>query len=149
MQTTGQPSVYEQTVLTIMRRLPPERVLQLVDFARFLEFQAAPEAKRVVREIAREAREDYRAGQTTVESHVMVWVSEEEIGQDLPTYLRRVEAGETLVIIKAGKPMAEIRPVASVSKPPRPFGLCAGEFTVPNGFDDPLPEHIIQEFEGQ
>jgi len=149
MQTTYQPSVHEQTVLNIMRRLLPECVLQLVDFARFLEFQATPEAKRVMREVAREAREDYRAGQTTVESHVMVWVSEEEIEQDLPTYLRRVEAGETLVIIKAGKPMAEIKPVVSVPRPLRPFGLCSGEFTVPNGFDDPLPEHIIQEFEGR
>jgi len=96
MQATGQLSVYEQTVLTIMRRLPPERVLQLVDFARFLEFQtterrddrsgeeeteteeqiraseekwdellAKPEAKRVMREMAREAREDYRTGRTT------------------------------------------------------------------------------------
>jgi len=96
MQTTYQPSVCEQTVLTIMRRLPPERVLQLVDFARFLEFQtteryddwlgeeeteteeeiraseekwdalfAKPEAKHVMREMAREALEDYRAGRTT------------------------------------------------------------------------------------
>ena len=180
MQATGQPSVYEQTVLTIMRRLPPERVLQLVDFARFLEFQttercddrsgeeeteteeeiraseekwdellAKPEAKRVMREMAREAREVYHAGQTTVESHAVVWVSEEEIGQGLPTYLQRVEAGETFLIMKAGKPMAEIKPVVSVPKPLRPFGLCAGEFIVPDGFDDPLPEHIIQEFEGQ
>jgi len=79
-----------------VRRLPPERVSQLVDFARFLEFQtteryddwldeqeteikedmrageekwdkllAKPEAKRVMREMAREAGEDYRAGRTT------------------------------------------------------------------------------------
>ena len=31
----------EQTVVSIMRRLPPERVGELVDFARFLEFRAA------------------------------------------------------------------------------------------------------------
>lgn len=101
MHTTYQPSVYEQTVLTIMRRLPPECALQLVDFARFLEFQTT------------EKCDD--------------WLGEEEA---------------------ADKPMAEIKPVVSVSKPLRPFGLCAGEFIVPNGFDDPLPEHIIQEFEG-
>ncbi len=39
MQTDSQPSTYEQTVINIIRKLPPERVLQLVDFARFLEFQ--------------------------------------------------------------------------------------------------------------
>jgi len=60
-----------------------------------------------------------------------------------------VEAGETLVIVKAGRPMAELRPVTSTSKPVRPFGLCAGEFIVPDGFDDPLPEDIIREFEGR
>lgn len=96
MQTTAQPSAHEQTVVSIMRKLPPERILELVDFARFLELQstkgydewldeekteteeeicageerwdqllAQPEAKRVLREMAREAREDYRAGQTT------------------------------------------------------------------------------------
>lgn len=30
----------------------------------------------------------------------------------------------------------------------RPFGLCAGEFTIPDDFDDPLPEHVLREFEG-
>lgn len=39
MQTAFQSSTYEQTVINIIRKLPPERVLQLVDFARFLEFQ--------------------------------------------------------------------------------------------------------------
>lgn len=31
---------------------------------------------------------------------------------------------------------------------PRPFGLCNGEFSVPDDFDAPLPEDIIKEFEG-
>ncbi len=63
-------------------------------------------------------------------------------------YLQLVENGETFVIVKTGKPVAEIRPVFSKPKKPRPFGLCAGEFTVPDDFDAPLPENIIQEFEG-
>ena len=29
----------------------------------------------------------------------------------------------------------------------RPFGLCAGEFIVPEDFDAPLPEDIIKAFE--
>ena len=37
----------------------------------------------------------------------------------------------------------------SNEKPLRPFGLCVGEFTVPDDFDDPLPEHVIEEFEGK
>ncbi len=36
----------------------------------------------------------------------------------------------------------------SAPKSLRPFGVGAGEFWTPDGFDDPLPETIIQEFEG-
>ena len=79
----------------------------------------------------------------------MIQVAVDRIKQDLPAYLQRVEAGETVVIVKAGKPMAEINPVASASKGLRPYGLCSGEFTVPDDFDSPLPEHIIREFEGK
>lgn len=40
-------------------------------------------------------------------------------------------------------------PVKKVSESQsRPFGLCAGEFTVPDEFDDPLPEDIINLFTG-
>lgn len=79
----------------------------------------------------------------------LVQVSLDKIAQDLLAYLRRVEDGETVIIVKAGKPMAEIKPVVSAAKTLRPFGLCAGEFTVPDDFDDPLPENVIKEFEGR
>ena len=78
----------------------------------------------------------------------MVWVSVEEIQRDLSSYLQRVEAGETLVIVQAGKPVAEVKPIISQAKTVRPFGLCAGEFTVPDDFDAPLPEDILKAFEG-
>ena len=31
----------------------------------------------------------------------------------------------------------------------RPVGLCTGEFTVPNSFDDPLPGDVQKAFEGR
>lgn len=31
----------------------------------------------------------------------------------------------------------------------RPFGLCAGEFVVPDDFDAPLPDEILKTFEGE
>lgn len=74
----------------------------------------------------------------------MVRVNIDRIKRDFSAYLQRVEAGETLVIVQAGKPLAEVRPVLPKSKTPRPIGLCAGEFTVPDDFDDPLPEDIIK-----
>jgi hypothetical protein len=45
--------------------------------------------------------------------------------------------------------MAEIKPITSTTKLLRPFGLCAGEFTVPKDFDAPLPQSIIEAFEGK
>ncbi len=84
----------------------------------------------------------------------MIQISIEEIKRDLPTYLHRVEEGETLVIVKAGKPVAEIKPIPlisiySSSRKLRPFGLCTGEFTVPDDFNDALPENIVAEFESR
>jgi hypothetical protein len=31
----------------------------------------------------------------------------------------------------------------------RPIGLAKGEFTVPDNFNDPLPENVLQTFEGK
>jgi antitoxin (DNA-binding transcriptional repressor) of toxin-antitoxin stability system len=76
-------------------------------------------------------------------------LSIDEIKHDLPAFLQRIEAGEMFVILKAGKPLAEIKPVGFDSSKLRPYGLCKGEFFVPDDFDNPLPENIIQEFEGK
>ena len=76
-------------------------------------------------------------------------VSVDEMKRDLAAYLQRVERGETIIILRAGKPVAEMKPVSSPSNSLRPFGLCAGEFVVPDDFDAPLPEHILDRFEGR
>lgn len=31
----------------------------------------------------------------------------------------------------------------------RPYGLCAGEFVVPDDSDDPLPDYLLDAFEGK
>ncbi len=75
-------------------------------------------------------------------------VTIDEIQENILKYLQQVEAGETLIILRADQPIAEFRPIA----PPqslRPFGLCAGEFTVPDDFDAPLPDDILNAFEGK
>ena len=83
-----------------------------------------------------------------VKDSSMVQVSIDDMQRHFSTYLQQVEDGMTLLIVKAGKPLAEIKSVGSTPKTLRPFGLCAGEFTVPADFDAPLPENIVQEFEG-
>ncbi len=77
-------------------------------------------------------------------------VSPQELQRDPDALLDRVEAGEHLIVIRDGRPVAELRPVpATTQTSPRPFGLCAGAFTVPDDFDAPLPEEILRAFEGR
>ena len=78
----------------------------------------------------------------------MTIISIEEIQRDLRGYLRRVAAGETLVVIESDKPLAEIKPIAASLHEPRPFGLCAGDFVVPDDFDASLPDDVLELFEG-
>ncbi len=74
-------------------------------------------------------------------------ISVQDIQRDLLAFLRRVEAGESFLVVSGQRPMAEIRPVAAPAGEPRPFGLCAGQFVVPPDFDSPLPEKVLEEFE--
>lgn len=81
----------------------------------------------------------------------MTQISIDEMKRDLPAFLQRVETGETLVLTKSGKPVAEIKPLIAkpLSTPLRPFALCVGEFIVPDDFNAPLPESVLAEFEGR
>ena len=79
----------------------------------------------------------------------MVTISADEMQKDLPSYLRLVKTGETLVITQADEPVAEVKPVAQVTHEPRPCGLCAGEFVVPDDFNAPLPDDVLDAFEGR
>lgn len=79
----------------------------------------------------------------------MSTVSLQEFRRDPDGLVDRVEAGEHLVIIRGGRPVAELRPIPTTQPSPRSFGLCAGAFTVPDDFDAPLPEEILRGFEGR
>ncbi|HXH94551.1 MAG TPA: type II toxin-antitoxin system Phd/YefM family antitoxin [Thermoanaerobaculia bacterium] len=75
-------------------------------------------------------------------------VSVEEVTRDPEGFLHRVIEGETLVVTQHDRPVAEIRPIEGVRRP-RPFGLAAGSFVVPDDFDDPLPADLLDAFEGR
>ncbi len=79
----------------------------------------------------------------------MSTVGVKELQQDPEALLDRVEAGEHLIVVRDGRPVAELRPVARSQPGARPFGLCAGAFTAPDDFDAPLPEEILRKFEGR
>ncbi len=79
----------------------------------------------------------------------MTAVTLEELQKNPRVYLERAHAGERLVIFEADHPLAEIKPVTPETPLPRPFGLCRGEFTVPDDFDAPLPDDLLALFEGR
>lgn len=76
-------------------------------------------------------------------------ISPQELAHDAAALLDRVEAGEHIVVFRGGRPIAELRPIATPLAAARPFGLAAGTFTVPDDFDGPLPPDVLRGFEGR
>ena len=72
--------------------------------------------------------------------------------QEEPAKLQRIAAGETLHELQASKSVTETNPLDATSADSdqrRPFGLCKGEFVVPDDFEDPLPDWLLDAFEGK
>ena len=72
----------------------------------------------------------------------------EQVENAAAEYFSRVIDGETIVVYRGERPVAEIRP-ATETETLRPFGLAAGQFVVPDDFDDPLPDELLDAFEGR
>ena len=74
-----------------------------------------------------------------------VTVGVHEAKTHLSRLLRRVSAGEEIVIARGGEPIARLVPVA----PPRQrvLGHDRGRFEVPDDFDAPLPPEVLEAFE--
>jgi antitoxin (DNA-binding transcriptional repressor) of toxin-antitoxin stability system len=90
------------------------------------------------------------SGEASMTSHPRpqtIQVSIDDIARDVRTYIQRVEAGVTVVIISAGHPIAELKPLDTIMPTQRPFGLAAGAFAVPDDFDAPLPDSVLNDFE--
>lgn len=67
----------------------------------------------------------------------------------LSRYLEKVEKGETILLCRRNVPIAEIRPLPKQRKGKRPIGLAKGEFTVGPEFFEPLPDDLLDLFEGK
>ncbi len=76
----------------------------------------------------------------------MISVNIHEAKTHLSRLLKRVAAGEEILISKAGKPMAILTPI---SKPQanRVPGLDKGVIQIPDDFDAPLPDDVLELFE--
>jgi prevent-host-death family protein len=81
----------------------------------------------------------------------METINVHEVKAHLSEYLARVEAGETLIIARRNRPVAQLVPLQPQPplKPPRPMGLAAGKARVPPEFFDPLDDELLDLFEGK
>lgn len=59
-----------------------------------------------------------------------------------------VAAGEEVIVAKAGKPVMKLTPLVSVQKP-RKFGLLKGKIRMADDFGAPLPDELLDAFEGK
>ena len=66
---------------------------------------------------------------------------------NLSQLLSRAVLGEEIVIAKAGKPIVRLVPIEEPLQD-RILGQDEGLFTVPEDFNDSLPEDILSAFEG-
>lgn len=75
-------------------------------------------------------------------------VNTHEAKTQLSRLLRRVAAGEEIIIANRGVPVARLLPLEA-PQAKRQLGMYEGKFTVPEDFDAPLPREILDAFEGK
>jgi len=75
----------------------------------------------------------------------------------LTELIERVRLGEEIVIAEAGEPLARLVPEKSQTprqpggarREPRRPGSAKGQFVIHDDFDDPLPDDLLDLFEGK
>jgi antitoxin (DNA-binding transcriptional repressor) of toxin-antitoxin stability system len=78
----------------------------------------------------------------------MIILNIDEAKTHLSRFLDALQRGETILLCKRNRPIAEIRPLPEPNNEPRPIGLGKGAFTVPSSFSEPLPDDVVNGFSG-
>ena len=78
----------------------------------------------------------------------MIKLNVHEAKTHLSKYLAKLKAGERILLCKRNRPIAEITALPETPTHARPIGLAKGRFTVPSNFFDPLPDALLEAFEG-
>jgi len=78
----------------------------------------------------------------------MATVNIHEAKTHLSRLLERVEAGEEIVIARAGRPVARLLPFEE-GRPARVPGTGRDEIRIGDDFDDELPDDLLDMFEGK
>ena len=79
----------------------------------------------------------------------MIKINISEAKTHLSQYLTQLMEGETILLCKRNKPIAEIRRLPERNKKKRPIGLAKGQFKLSSDFFDPLPRELIDSFYGK
>ncbi len=79
----------------------------------------------------------------------MIKLNVHEAKTHLSRYLSQLSAGDTIVLCKRNVPVAEIRLLKAARTERRPIGLAKGRFEIPPDFFDPLPDALLDAFEGK
>jgi len=79
----------------------------------------------------------------------MIKLNIHEAKTHLSKYLARLKPGEIILLCKRNKPIAEIRALPAEKNKPRPFGLGKGTVQIPPEFFEPLPDDLLDAFEGR
>lgn len=77
----------------------------------------------------------------------MKTVNVHEAKTHLSRLLEEVEAGQEVVIARAGRPVARLTALQP-ARPPRQLGALAGLYAVPEDWDAPLPADVVARFGG-
>ncbi len=74
-----------------------------------------------------------------------------EAKTNLSALIAKAEAGENVLIARAGKPVVRLVPVNSrdEKRPDRRPGFMKGKIWIGPDFEDPLPEEILAAFRGE
>lgn len=78
----------------------------------------------------------------------MASVNVHEAKTHLSELLKRVEGGEEIVIARSGQPIAKLVPLRKQMEPREPGGW-EGKVWIAPDFDAPLPDDILDAFEGR
>jgi antitoxin (DNA-binding transcriptional repressor) of toxin-antitoxin stability system len=79
----------------------------------------------------------------------MVTIDVHVAEMNLARLLEAAAAGEEIVIARGGKPLAKLVPFPEAGRPKRRLGALAGRARIPPEFDEPLPEEVLDAFEGR
>jgi prevent-host-death family protein len=79
----------------------------------------------------------------------MLKVNVHQAKTHLSEYLDRIAKGETIILCKRNTPVAEIRPLPQVRQAKRPIGIAKNKLKIPKSFFKPLPDELIDAFEGE